>query len=209
MKNLKRTAGIVMCLAMTIAMAACGKNPDGPTSVIVGKVDSGNTNVNVQVDTGDVKTGDVKTGETDTNVTVNVGNIVNAGYTFVYNNVNVYIDCDASEVVEKLGKYDYYEAPSCAFDGLDKVYTYSSFEIDTYPEGDKDYISAIIFKDDMVETQEGICIGETKDNVEGRYGSPTSMDDRYYEYEKGDMRLRFIFDADGYVISIEYLSNRI
>ncbi len=198
MKKVKRTMGMLLSLILAVTALACGENPDGPTTVIIGKADS-QTEIKV----------DGKNEDANQDNKVDVGGIIEAGYTFVLDGVNVYVDCDASEVVDKLGAYEYYEAPSCAFNGLDKVYTYSSFEIDTYPEGDKDYISAIIFKDDMVETQEGVCIGQTKQKVEERYGTPSSSDAKLYIYEKGDMKLRFIFDADGYIISIEYMSNKI
>ena len=41
----------------------------------------------------------------------------------------------------------YFEAPSCAFDGIDKTYTYAGFELLTYPKDDKDYVSSVVLKD--------------------------------------------------------------
>lgn len=126
-----------------------------------------------------------------------------AGYVFVYNGVNVIIDAEADEIIEALGEYkSYYEAASCAFDGLDKIYTYDSFEIDTYPTDDVDYISAVILKDDLVETAEGICIGSSLSEVEAAYGEG-SDDSGYLTYEKDDMKLCFILEDD-VVVSIEY-----
>ena len=46
---------------------------------------------------------------------------------------------DASKVVDELGEADdYFESESCAFEGLDKVYTYPGFKLNTYPVDDKD-----------------------------------------------------------------------
>ncbi|HBG77138.1 MAG TPA: hypothetical protein DDW86_09305, partial [Clostridiales bacterium] len=64
------------------------------------------------------------------------------GYSYEYNGIKIPMNVDAAPIVKKLGKpANYFEAASCAFQGLDKVYTYSNFEIGTYPKGDKDFIS--------------------------------------------------------------------
>ena len=92
------------------------------------------------------------------------------GYAFIYNGVVIEMDADAAPIVEQLGEPDaYFEAPSCAFEGIDKIYTYGSFELDTYPTKDKDYVSAIILKDDIITTTEGIGIGESVDKMEEVY----------------------------------------
>ncbi len=130
-----------------------------------------------------------------------------AGFVFTYNGVDVRVDAAAADIVDKLGTYSYFEAPSCAFNGLDKIYTYTSFEIDTYPVGDADYISAIVFKDDTVETAEGACIGMKKEKVVEKYGTPSEESGTLSIYEKDCMQLRFIYDEEGYVISIQYLSS--
>lgn len=193
--------GIVLCASLVLTLSGCGEKGENT------QVNVGNTTASTKVETGETKT-DVKVevGETKTDVKVEAGKDM---YGFTHNSVTVYVDADASTVVDKLGEFSYFEAPSCAFNGLDKVYTYSSFEIDTYPDGDKDYISAIIFKDDMIETPEGVTIGMKKEKIEEKYGTPTTKEDTLYVYEKGGMRLRFIFDSEGYVSSIEYMSSKI
>ena len=113
------------------------------------------------------------------------------GYIFEYKGTKVEIDGEAAPVVEALG-----EAPSCAFEGIDKTYTYSGFELDTYPQGEVDHISAVVFKDDSVATAEGICIGDTREKLEEAYGAGT---------EEGGMKLCFILQGDE-VVSIEYRS---
>ena len=70
---------------------------------------------------------------------------------------------DASAVVEELGEADdYFESESCAFEGLDKVYTYPGFTLNTYPVDDKDYVLSVVFRDDTVSTDEGISIEAQK-----------------------------------------------
>lgn len=128
------------------------------------------------------------------------------GYTFVSGSTTVEIDALAAPIVEKLGEpVSYYEAASCAFEGLDKMYTYQGFELDTYPTGDKDYVSAVIFKDDSVKTPEGVGIGDTAKKVEEVYGSATKGTTGALEYAKDGMKLCFIVKDDE-VVSIEYRS---
>lgn len=66
-------------------------------------------------------------------------------------------------LVKKLGDADnYFESDSCAFQGKDKVYTYGSVKITTYPKDNKDYVYTIELLDDTVSTPEGISIGSDK-----------------------------------------------
>lgn len=128
------------------------------------------------------------------------------GYLFTYKGVTIGMDEDAAAIVAALGEpQSYFEAASCAFEGLDKIYTYSGFELDTYPTDGADYVSAVIFKDDSVSTAEGVVIGDTKEKVEQTYGVPASTTDSLSVYEKDGMELRFIFSGTD-VVSIEYMS---
>ena len=128
---------------------------------------------------------------------------VKVGYVFSYEGVDVIVDQKADEIIAALGEpRSYYEAASCAFDGLDKIYTYSSFQIYTYPIDDVDYISAVVLKDDMVATAEGVAIGDDLQKVKDTYGEWTE-EQGMYVYTKDGMKLCFIAQ-DGIVVSIEY-----
>lgn len=128
------------------------------------------------------------------------------GYVFVHNGVTVEMDAEASAVVEALGEPDsYFEAASCAFEGLDKTYTYSGFEVDTYPAGDEDRISAVIIKDDSVATAEGVRIGDSLEKLQEAYGSESSKEGGLLVYAKDGMELCFILQDDA-IVSIEYMS---
>lgn len=125
-------------------------------------------------------------------------------YIFTYEGVDVSVNEDISAVLAKLGDpVSYYEAASCAFEGLDKIYTYASFQIDTYPIDGVDMLASIYFLDDLVETPEGVCLYMTKADMIEAYGEPTSVNGTEYVYEKGNGTLRFIIDGDE-IISIEY-----
>ncbi len=128
------------------------------------------------------------------------------GYAFIYNGVVVEMDVDAAPVIEQLGEADsYFEAPSCAFEGIDKIYTYGSFELDTYPTDEKDYISSIIFKDDTITTPEGIGIGDSAAKMEETYGTGQTDENGMAVYEKDGMKLCFILEGET-IASIEYRS---
>ena len=134
------------------------------------------------------------------------GSASQKGYTFIYQDVVIEIDADAAPIIEKLGEpHSYFEAPSCAFEGIDKMYTYKSFEVDTYPTNEKDYISTIIFKDDVITTTEGVGIGDSVDKVMEVYGEDGSNEDGMLVFEKDGMKLCFIIQDDT-VASVEYRS---
>ena len=128
------------------------------------------------------------------------------GYTFSFGDVDVIVDADAAEYVAKLGEpASYYETPSCAFDNLDKFYTYHGFEIDTYYSNGKDLVLGVVLLDDTVSTKEGLSIGDAQDKVSKVYGEPTESTDNSATYKKDNMKLVFIF-KDGAVAAIEYKS---
>ena len=129
------------------------------------------------------------------------------GYEFVGNGVTIPMNVEAEPIIKALGdSQSYFEAASCAFQGLDKMYTYAGFEVDTYPNDGVDYISSVDIKDDTVSTLEGISIGSTFDEVKAAYGEDYTESSGAYTYIKGDSRLTFIIKDDA-VDAITYLAN--
>lgn len=118
-------------------------------------------------------------------------------YTYVQGDVTIAVNAEMAPVAEQLGEpTGYFESESCAFQGMDKVYTYGSIVISTYPEDDTDYILSIELKDDTVSTPEGISIGDAKDTVVSAYGEPSLETDAALSYQKGDCTLAFILDGN-------------
>ena len=125
-------------------------------------------------------------------------------YVFETNGTTIKMNEETSSILTGLGKeIEYYEAKSCAFDGMDKTYTYAGFQLLTYPKDDKDYVSSVVLKDDTVSTKEGVCIGDAKSKVEETYGTDYTDKNGAYVYTKGKSTLEFIFDGDS-VSSITY-----
>ena len=125
-------------------------------------------------------------------------------YVFLAGGSAVSIDQDMAEVLAALGEaQSYFEAASCAFEGLDKTYTYPGFQIVTRPDGDKDYVNSILLTDDSVTTPEGLYIGSSKEDVTAAYGEGEESGSSIM-YTKDNTALSFILEG-GKVISIEYL----
>lgn len=191
---------VILIASGMLWVSGCGGNSEKVIEGEVQNVVTGSESVqSVESEAAELQTADEQTDD-------NAYSTNSKGYVFTINETVVEVDTDAANVIEKLGEpISYFEAPSCAFEGLDKIYTYNSFEIDTYPTGDMDHISAIIFKDDSVLTTEGIGIGDSMEKLEQTYGSDFVREGGMIVYSKDDMKLCFILQEDA-IISIEYRS---
>ncbi len=127
-----------------------------------------------------------------------------SGFTFEYEGLEITVDADVAPVIEKLGEPSkYFESPSCAAEGIGKLYTYSDFEIQTYPDGDVDRVLYVRLRTDNVSTKEGVDLSSSKDDIISAYGEPTSEGTGSMTYENNGTSLIFIFDGDA-LSSIEY-----
>ena len=126
------------------------------------------------------------------------------GFEFLSGTTAIFIDQNMADVLAALGDaQSYFEAASCAFDGLDKTYTYPGFVITTRPEETGDFVNSILLTDDSVTTPEGIYIGSTQDDVIAAYGE-SSGTEGVMNYTRGNTTLNIIL-KDGVVASIEYI----
>ena len=128
------------------------------------------------------------------------------GYVFTTNGVNIAIDEKIEDITSKLGdpKGGYYEAKSCAFDGMDKFWYYDSFTLQGYQKNGVDVVYSVTFMDDTVKTKEGIKIGDSKDKVTSAYGSSYKEENGQIKYESGNMVLSFAI-KDNAVTSIDII----
>ena len=101
---------------------------------------------------------------------------------------NILLNTAMSEASKILGSTtDYSEAPSCNYDGLDKVFTYDKVNIYTYPHPSGDIINEIEINDEAIMTDKGIApIGKTIDEVKAVYGEPTEVEGVTYKYTDGN-----------------------
>ena len=125
------------------------------------------------------------------------------GYVFKYNGAEIGMNAKAEDVIPALGEYTaYFEAPSCAFEDMDKTYSYPGFDVTTYTVSGVDYISGVVLQDDTVQTPEGITIGSTLDQVRAAYGE-VADGAASAKFEKGNSVLTILF-KEGIVTSVQY-----
>ena len=79
-----------------------------------------------------------------------------------------------SKVADLLGSfgegYEYSEAISCVYEGMDKTYEYANVTLYTYPDGDSDRLMELYCVGGNVATSKGITFGSTKAEVLAQYG---------------------------------------
>ena len=129
------------------------------------------------------------------------------GYAFEANGVTLLPDMDIDTVLDQLGDANsVFESESCARQGTAYLYNYGDYEIETYPDGDVNRIYYISLLTDMVSTPEGVDLSMTKDDVIAKLGEPTETTDNALIYQKdgSDSKLKFIFEDDETMVSIEY-----
>lgn len=130
-----------------------------------------------------------------------------APYTYVLNGVTFAVDDPMAPVAEKLGEpSNYFESESCAFQGLDKTYTYDTVDIATYCIDDVDYILSIALYPGAPATPEGVSVGSTRADVLAAYGEPLTDSSTAITYGRIGCNLTFILDNDT-VSSITYMAN--
>lgn len=186
MQYLKKVLEIALCVVMMAGMTACGND----AKVIEGNASSGTQTEII--------------GGAEGTTEIFLTNDANAGWTFQAGDVTLTPDMDMSAIADQLGEpKSYFEAASCAFEGLDKIYTYTSFEIETYPRDTADCIKSIVLKDDTVSTAEGVSIGDSEDKVRETYGAPAEESTGKLVYQKEKTNLVFVISS-GVVASIEY-----
>ena len=121
----------------------------------------------------------------------------------------LYPGADPAALLPALGEpLDRLEAPSCVHDGMDRVYYYAGYEINTNPTADGgEVIVSIYLSDDSITTDEGLRIGDKAEKVTGLYGEATPKDGLYI-YTKSDrgvsVSLNIQTNGSGEVTSIYY-----
>jgi len=207
MKKMILTAMTVMAMAV---LTACAQASEDVADTVVDMNDNVSDMETILGDyketMNNVDTMGQNAMEGDATAPVQSNNTSLDDYVFEYKGVKIAPDMNTNEFLAALGDpLHYYEVKSCAFEGMDKIYTYTSFEISTYPNGANDLVSSIYFKDDTVTTQEGAYLGMAKSDVLALYGSNYTESAGAYVYSKGGMELHFIFDGET-LASIEYVT---
>ena len=165
---------ITLTAAALLLCCACAKTPDAAPSATNTESTAGSRTVNAK----------------DT-------------YTLSYDGKTLRLEMNADELKTLLGEpTSYFESESCAFQGLDKVYTYGGLIISTFPENGHDYILSMDLRDDSVETAEGVYIGQPVGRVAEVY-SDVSEENDALTVRKGGTVITF-FTSGGLISGITY-----
>ena len=79
-------------------------------------------------------------------------------------------DTAVSDVVELLGEgYEYYEAISCVYEGMDKTYTYPDCVLYTYPDGATDHLMELYCTGGDVSAK-GVTFGASLEEIVEAFG---------------------------------------
>jgi hypothetical protein len=178
------TQRLIMAAALLLLLGACSQKAPGasdtPDATAAGQGAS---------------TSPGSTGNAD--AAAPAGKPVPGGYVFAYNGAEVALGGLAEDFIAAAGQPgQIFEAPSCAFEGIDKILYYPGFTVNTYPVEGTDYILAVVFADDSVTTAEGVYLGMTRAEIESVYGSPTASEANGASYAKDGMSLRFVYEDD-------------
>ena len=124
------------------------------------------------------------------------------GFSFVYNDTLVEMDQDMDYLLPQLGEpAGVFEAPSCAFDGIDRIFGFGAIQIHTYPDGDLDRVHTVSFLNDNIATVSGISLGSSIDDVLAVYGNDYVQDAGMFVFTRNGTTLSFFVDS-GMVIGI-------
>ena len=194
----KRAAAVMLAAVMCLGLAACGGSGSDVNTI---EKDAG------KAETASAQETPSEEAQAPAEAAAGTGYV----YTLTYKDASIDVtpDQNMAEVLAALGDADsYFEAASCAFEGLDKTYMYGHVEVDTYPQGEEDFISSIYFLDDLAVTNEGVRVGSTKDEMEAAYGTDYSVVGTECIYAKGNSELRIIVEGDK-VSSIQIVSTNV
>ena len=126
-------------------------------------------------------------------------------YIFKSGGVEIIPGEDSAAILGALGKESSYDEVDigCGNNEVGKVYSYSGFKIQTYPDNSKDYVDTVTITNDSVSTPEGITIGSSRDDVIKAYGDGYTEKSNGIVYIKDKTTLSFVI-RDGLVTSIIY-----
>lgn len=186
----RKILSAILAMSMCVGFVACSKEEEDTAPVVISGGEAVATEAGSEGD-GEASAEDSSGAEAD-------------AYYVRYNGMEIHMNQPSEEVISALGDdYSYFEAPSCAYEGMDRIYTYSSIAVYCYTMDGVDYISSVQLRDDTVSTVEGIRVGDSADSVYATYGDDGVQGTSGVEFFLGDSILAFVFEG-GNVSAITY-----
>jgi len=183
------------------SLVACSGGPDnaGDDVLMTGSGQTGN---------GTASSGSVDDSTSSDDETAQAGedSQEQSDFALMVGNFLIVMNSDMTYTLEALGTpMAEFEEPSCAFDGIDRIFGYPDLQIHTYPVGDSDHIHTVMLLNDLIRTTEG--------NIRIRHSSLQDVIDFYgdgyvheagmYTFTRGLTTLEFYIE-NGVVEGITY-----
>lgn len=125
---------------------------------------------------------------------------------FVYNSIMIEMHAPAEPILENLGEpASYFEAASCAHQGMDRVYTYPGFELHTYERDGIERVLAVILLNDSISTPEGLHLSSPIEDILKHYGEVPQQMEGVFVYSRENTRLSILV-RDNRILEIAYLA---
>ena len=188
---------IIFVLAFFV-LAACGGNDDAGDDILLTGTGQDNSSASDTGDDSSLNSDDSMQSDDDPqeqqDFALKVGDFI------------IVMNSDMSSTLAALGTpMAEFEEPSCAFDGIDRIFGYPDLQIHTYPVGDTDHIHTVMLLSDLVRTTEGnIRIRHSSlDDVIAVYGNDFVHEAGMYTFTRGLTTLEFYVE-NGVVEGITY-----
>ena len=130
-----------------------------------------------------------------------------ADYYFHADGVDVIPGVSGADVIGRLGEARFVQSsPSCAFDGEERIYHYTDFDVYTSYENGRETVERVVITGNTVATERGIRVGDSLYDVVRSYGRDYEKKGENIEYDGEQCDMQFFF-KDGIVTSIRYLAD--
>ncbi len=118
----------------------------------------------------------------------------------IIENSKISLGDEMKSVENALGKeYKLTESESCLYEGMDKVFEYDKITITTYPNGENDYVSSILFSDKEVLWMYDVQVGDSIDDIRAIFKEEKATQEDYL----------WSYEMEGYGISFYLSDNKI
>lgn len=178
------TAAIGLCMAASL-MAGCGiKGGSTGETAAVQRLEGGQTQISIEAS------------ETEA--------MPEGKYRFSHNGFEIAPGSKVDSALLAFGDdYDRMEVASCAYQGVDIVYTYPGFTLYAYTDAGVEYINVIEVTNSLIDCG-GISVGDSLKKARDLYGEPTVGDDFGVLYHDGKTELQISTNGEDTIVAIVY-----
>lgn len=186
---MKKTRIITAIIGLSIAaslMAGCSSQGGGSTgeTAAATRIEGGQTQISIEAS------------ETEA--------LPEGKYRFSYNGFEIVPGAKVETALAAFGDdYDRQEVASCAYQGVDIVYTYPGFTLYAYTDAGVEYINVIEVTNSLINCG-GISVGDSIKKAKELYGEPSVGDDFGVLYHDGKTELQISTDGVDTILAIVY-----